>query len=86
MEDFDGDRWRGTPAADAAYKQEELRWRERGVIHQSDAPPRYSQSHTAHLSQFGNTWTRQTQSANQHLSVGENLCHLSSDQWNLGPR
>lgn len=61
MEDFDGDRWCRTPAADAAYKQEELagpQQVEREVwsimaAWQSDAPLRYS--HTAHLSQFGNT-------------------------------
>lgn len=61
MEDFDGDRWCRTPAADAAYKQEELagpQQVERKVwsimaAWQSDAPPRYS--HAAHLSQFGNT-------------------------------
>lgn len=91
MEDFDGDRWRGTPAADAAYKQEELtgpQQVEREVWSISPAEV-LTVTHCTSVTVWehrDSSWTRQTQSANQHLSAGGNLCHLSSDLWNFGPR
>ncbi len=90
MEDFDSDRWRRTPAADTAYKQEELtgpQQVEREVwsimaAWQSDAPPRYSHTSVTAWEHRG----RPRAPNNTCLSAGGNFCHLSSDLWNFGLR